>query len=170
MEREDGSSETESAKLSPSIRQRWQQFRQELEAYAIQVHQAQHSFAFAFVEGSLVHALREGHWVLLDEVNLASPETLECLNGLLDNPEGSVSRDLRARVMRAAPSGRVLCRACCCPQSDACPVTASFSQLTLTERGDLEPVRRHPDFRLFACMNPATDVGKRNLPTGLRNR
>lgn len=92
IEREDGSSESESAKLSPALRQRWQQFRQELEAYAIQVHQAQHSFAFAFVEGSLVHALREGHWVLLDEVNLASPETLECLNGLLDNPDGSVSR------------------------------------------------------------------------------
>jgi midasin len=91
IEREDDSSETESAKLSPALRQRWQQFRQELEAYAIQVHQAQHSFAFAFVEGSLVHALREGHWVLLDEVNLASPETLECLNGLLDNPDGSVS-------------------------------------------------------------------------------
>lgn len=34
----------------------------------------------------------------------------------------------------------------------------------------LEPLVRHPDFRLFACMNPATDVGKRNLPLGLRNR
>lgn len=34
----------------------------------------------------------------------------------------------------------------------------------------LEPLVRHPDFRLFACMNPATDVGKKNLPLGLRNR
>lgn len=33
-----------------------------------------------------------------------------------------------------------------------------------------EPLVRHPDFRLFACMNPATDVGKRNLPLGIRNR
>lgn len=33
-----------------------------------------------------------------------------------------------------------------------------------------EPLVRHPDFRLFACMNPATDVGKRNLPPGIRNR
>ena len=38
----------------------------------------------------------------------------------------------------------------------------------LTEQGDLEPIPRHPDFRLFACMNPATDVGKRDLPAGLR--
>lgn len=35
---------------------------------------------------------------------------------------------------------------------------------------DLEPVRRHPDFHLFAAMNPSTDVGKRDLPMGLRNR
>ncbi len=44
------------------------------------------------------------------------------------------------------------------------------SSITLTERGDLEPVRRHPDFRLFACMNPATDVGKKDLLPGLRAR
>ncbi|CEF65608.1 Midasin [Strongyloides ratti] len=28
----------------------------------------------------------------------------------------------------------------------------------------------HKDFRLFACMNPATDEGKRNLPIGVRSR
>lgn len=33
-----------------------------------------------------------------------------------------------------------------------------------------EPTAVHSNFRLFACMNPATDVGKRNLPTGIRNR
>ena len=33
--------------------------------------------AFTFEEGELVHALRNGHWVLLDEVNLASTETLQ---------------------------------------------------------------------------------------------
>ena len=35
--------------------------------------------------------------------------------------------------------------------------------LTLTEKGSLEPVciiLRHPAFRLFASMNPTTDVGK----------
>ncbi|XP_063773055.1 midasin [Pseudophryne corroboree] len=42
--------------------------------------------------------------------------------------------------------------------------------LVLLDRGDTEPLIRHPDFRLFACMNPATDVGKRNLPPGIRNR
>lgn len=44
------------------------------------------------------------------------------------------------------------------------------SSLILTEKGDVEPVERHPDFRLFACMNPATDVGKKDLPPSLRAR
>ncbi|KAJ1726662.1 AAA ATPase midasin, partial [Coemansia biformis] len=30
-------------------------------------------------------------------------------------------------------------------------------------------VECHPEFRLFACMNPANDVGKRDLPPGLRS-
>ena len=34
----------------------------------------------------------------------------------------------------------------------------------------MEPVPRHPDFRLFACMNPATDVGKKDLPPTIRSR
>lgn len=35
-------------------------------------------------------ALKEGDWVLLDEINLASAELLECLSGLLENTKGSV--------------------------------------------------------------------------------
>jgi hypothetical protein len=31
-------------------------------------------------------------------------------------------------------------------------------------------VPRHPNFRLVAAMNPATDAGKRELPAPLRNR
>ena len=69
--------------------------------------------------------------VLLDEINLASPETLECISGLLHGPTASI---------------------------------------TLTEQGSIEPVPRHPDFRLFACMNPATDVGKKDLPPNIRSR
>ena len=39
-----------------------------------------------------------------------------------------------------------------------------------THFSDNEPVVRHDAFRLFACMNPATDVGKKDLPSGIRNR
>ena len=33
-----------------------------------------------------------------------------------------------------------------------------------------EPLVRHRDFRLFGAMNPASDIGKRNLPINIRNR
>ena len=69
--------------------------------------------------------------VLLDEINLASSETLERLCGLLDDAQGSV---------------------------------------TLTEKGDSEALQRHPNFRIFAAMNPATDAGKKDLPSSLRSR
>ena len=67
--------------------------------------------------------------VLLDEINLASADTLECISSLLQGPTASI---------------------------------------TLTEKGSFEPIPRHTGFRLFACMNPATDVGKRELPRNIR--
>ena len=76
-------------------------------------------------------AMKRGDWVLLDEINLASAETLDSLSGVLESSEGSI---------------------------------------VLTERGDVKPSPRHSNFRLFACMNPATDVGKKDLPAGIRNR
>ena len=36
--------------------------------------------AFAFIEGSLVKAVREGSWLLLDEINLAPPEVKHLLS------------------------------------------------------------------------------------------
>ncbi|KAG5638685.1 hypothetical protein H0H81_011065 [Sphagnurus paluster] len=109
----------------------WVTFIHEVEEFEVQHVQGKGKFAFGFVEGPLVKALRSGDWVLLDEINLASPETLECISGLLHGPTASI---------------------------------------TLTEQGSLEPVPRHPDFRLFACMNPATDVGKKDLPPNIRSR
>ena len=86
---------------------------------------------FSFVEGTLINAVQNGDWILLDEINLANAETLECLSGLLQDSEGSI---------------------------------------LLLERGDTEPIKRHKDFRVFGCMNPANDSGKRNLPESLRSR
>lgn len=63
----------------------------------------------------LFKAAERGEWLLVDEINLATPECLDSVVRLIEDPEN-----------------------------------------------------RHPDFRLFACMNPASDVGKRNLPAGVR--
>jgi midasin len=38
-----------------------------------------------FTEGMLVEAIRNGHWIILDELNLARSEILESLNRLLDD-------------------------------------------------------------------------------------
>lgn len=42
--------------------------------------------------------------------------------------------------------------------------------MTLADRGDDTPIPRHCAFRIFGCMNPNTDVGKRSLPPGIRSR
>ncbi|CAG7831172.1 unnamed protein product, partial [Allacma fusca] len=78
----------------------------------------------------LIDAIQKGHWILLDEINLATPEMLQCLSGVLE----------------------------------------SQAQIYLWEKGDEAPIKRHKNFHLFAAMNPSTDVGKKDLPLGLRNR
>ncbi|XP_011881988.1 PREDICTED: midasin isoform X2 [Vollenhovia emeryi] len=123
-------SDRDDAQADTDLLRKWEKLLEKLEKLAAQV-KSQYALAFSFIEGSLVRALRDGYWVLLDEINLANAETLECLSGLLEG---------------------------------------SSESLPLLERGDGEPVTRHPDFTVFACMNPATDVGKRDLPVGLRNR
>lgn len=92
------------------------------------------SMIFSFVEGKLVDAVREGHWVLLDEINLATPDTLECLSELLE----------------AGPD--------------------AARSIVLAETGSTERIKAHPDFRIFAAMNPSNDVGKKDLPTGIKSR
>lgn len=47
--------------------------------------------AFVFNEGALVEAIRTGKWVLLDEINLASSESLQRLCGLLDDATSSLT-------------------------------------------------------------------------------
>ncbi|KAH8296969.1 hypothetical protein KR044_002099 [Drosophila immigrans] len=108
---------------------RWQTLHEKLQRLQTQLDKSI-NISFAFIPGSLVNSISNGDWVLLDEINLASAETLECLSTILE-PEGSV---------------------------------------VLLERGDFMPVKRHPDFRIFACMNPNTDIGKKDLPVGIRNR
>ncbi|KAJ5519420.1 Midasin [Penicillium expansum] len=65
------------------LRQRWESFATQLGDFEAQVSQGDAKFAFAFVQGKIVRALRNGEWVLLDEVNLASPDTLENIASLL---------------------------------------------------------------------------------------
>lgn len=116
--------------LSEEILHDWETFSFRLDSAHKQIGSS-FGTSFKFVEGAFITALRNGKWILLDEVNLAPPETLQRIISVLDGENGT---------------------------------------LCLAERGDVGYVERHPQFRLFACMNPATDAGKRELPYSFRSR
>ena len=68
----------------------WKKIGRRIQHLRNQLKQSESGQTFSFVEGALVKAIKRGDWVLLDEINLAAPETLECLNGVLESQQGSV--------------------------------------------------------------------------------
>lgn len=74
--------------VSPLLKLKWISFKNEVQS--LEERLSSEGLVFNFVEGTLVTALKSGQWVLLDEVNLATSETLECLSGLLDSDAGSL--------------------------------------------------------------------------------
>lgn len=62
------------ASPSAAVQQEWHRFSSDLAAAEAAATAAEGGFAFAFVEGALVKAVREGWWLLLDEMNLAPAE------------------------------------------------------------------------------------------------
>jgi MoxR-like ATPase len=75
--------------------------------------------------------MRNGHWLLIDEVNAALPEILFVLQSLLDDD----------------------------------------GYIVLAEKEDKEVVRPHPNFRIFATMNPFEDyVGTKELNKAFLSR
>ncbi|KAL9614428.1 MAG: hypothetical protein Q9167_001099 [Letrouitia subvulpina] len=129
---------TKRRKLEYSQRQglriQWQNFSSRLQTFQRHLESGNKGFAFSFIEGNIVKAARHGNWLLLDEINLASPDTLESLADLIasDHDDGR--------------------------------------SLLLSESGKTERIYAHEDFRIFGAMNPATDIGKRDLPISLRSR
>ncbi|KAH9260092.1 hypothetical protein BASA81_001864 [Batrachochytrium salamandrivorans] len=64
----------------------WTQFAADVAVFKNKIH-----VNFSFIEGALIRAIRNGDWLLLDEVNLASGETLERLLPLLEDSKSSIS-------------------------------------------------------------------------------
>jgi midasin len=60
----------------------------------------------AFVEGALVTAVRQGHWIVLDELNLAPSDVLEALNRLLDDNRELFVPELQQTVRAIAAALR----------------------------------------------------------------
>ena len=77
--------------LSPKIQKlksRWEKFASDLQAFQMHLASGTRGFAFSFIEGNIIKAARNGEWVLLDEINLASPDTLESLADLFSDTTG----------------------------------------------------------------------------------
>uniref|UniRef100_A0A674E0K9 Midasin n=1 Tax=Salmo trutta TaxID=8032 RepID=A0A674E0K9_SALTR len=120
-----GKSELQEKNNAALLQDQWEALAVRLAQTQQQIRACETTLVFAFVEGTLAQAVKKGEWILLDEMNLAAAETLECLSGLLEGTAGS---------------------------------------LVLLDRGDTgeAPTALQP-------LVP-TDVGKRNLPLGIRNR
>ena len=68
-----------------------------------------------FVEGALVSAVRHGHWIVLDELNLAPSDVLEALNRLLDDNRELFVPELQQTVrVRSDQCLWLLWSECCC--------------------------------------------------------
>lgn len=78
---------------------------------------------FQFVKGILWRAIEQNDWILFDEINLASEETLMKLYQLFKQ-----------------------------------------DSITLLDSNKLQQIRKPEGFRIFACMNPGYEVGKKPLP------
>lgn len=106
----------------------------------------QYSSLFEWIDGPLVTSMKQGRFMLLDEVSLAEDAVLERLNSVLEP-----SRTL----VLAEKSGGFI----------------SESGLeTNNSSNDSFVVHAHEDFRIFATMNPGGDFGKRELSPALRSR
>lgn len=113
-------------RLTPESRPKWDKLRLRLQRLLPNIDRLENNLAFMFLEGNLLRALKQGDWILIDEINLASNEMLQKIVPLI-----------------------------------------SGKSITLYEKGDLKTVQRNPNFRLFGCMNPGNDFGKKSLPANL---
>lgn len=68
---------------SNEIIAQWNELRSKADETLSIVLQTSSNMAFFYEEGSLVKAWREGHWILLDELNLATTEVLERVSSVL---------------------------------------------------------------------------------------
>ena len=42
--------------------------------------------------------------------------------------------------------------------------------LVMYEKGDIKEIKRNPNFRIICCMNPGSDVGKKELPENIKSK
>ncbi|TFE02971.1 ATP-binding protein [Jeotgalibacillus salarius] len=63
--------------------------------------------AITFVEGPVIQAMKKGHILYIDEINMAKPETLPILNGVLDYRR-TITNPFTNEVIKAADGFKVV--------------------------------------------------------------
>lgn len=96
---------------------------------------------FKFNFGPLLNAMQFGHWIFLDELNLAQPVVLQRLNIIIEGISNQFSSKNSSEVY-----------------------------VKLPEVLEANRIKVHPNFRLFAAMNFKNEVGRRKLPVHLLDK
>lgn len=60
-----------------------------------------------FIDGPVIKAMKQGHILYIDEINMAKPETLPILNGVLDYRR-QITNPYTGEVIKAAPGFNVI--------------------------------------------------------------
>jgi midasin len=118
---------------------------------------------FIWKDGALIEAMKNGWWLLLDEINLASPQIVERINSLLDEDASLVIREHKNEkwVSQAEYGYRIR------KTIEEKKVSREQAIKILTNKGVF---CIHPNFRLFATMNPAEYAGRKIFSPAFFNR
>jgi midasin len=81
---------TKSDRTKTGLFKDWLKLKQYTRQIEQHIEQASNKFTFKFFEGALTKSIVNGDWVILDEINLASSETLQFLGTLLDDEDSSI--------------------------------------------------------------------------------
>ncbi|MFH0790155.1 MAG: AAA family ATPase, partial [Candidatus Omnitrophota bacterium] len=117
-----------------------------------------------WVPGILIQAMKNGYTLVIDEINLADSSVLERMNSLLDDDKSlRISEHNGEKWIQAEEYDQ--------KRAEVSAVITYDEQgteylLTYSTRF----YRIHPDFRLFATMNPADYAGRKILSPALMNR
>jgi MoxR-like ATPase len=119
---------------------------------------------FVWQPGALIEAMRNGWWILLDEINLASPQVVERINSLLDDDVSLVIRENKNEKWVSGPEYAHRIEKIMQERG----VGREEAQKLLERESKIFPI--HPNFRLFATMNPAEYAGRKVFSPALLNR
>jgi nitric oxide reductase NorQ protein len=70
-------------------------------------HNEQGNSRIEFIPGPIMKAMNKGHFLYIDEINMAKPETLPLINGVLDHRR-SITNPFTGEVVTAHPDFRVI--------------------------------------------------------------